>query len=153
MKHSRPGTAAGGEDPKAEPQQSQELWVTFPVGPGDSTAAPSGKGDWENTPQPFFQLEVFPRSWNKDFPQGEQYPWISQRDAPAGPAVPQFRWNLQTWAKRGLLLDSAAPSGGYSQPGAFPTAKEVSQSLDKIFPALSGVINSISCNPTLIGLN
>lgn len=60
VKHSRPGTAAGGEDPKAEPQQSQELWVTFPVGPGDSTAAPSGKGDWENTPQPFFQLEVFP---------------------------------------------------------------------------------------------
>lgn len=60
VKHSRLGTAAGGEDPKAEPQQSQELWVTFPVGPGDSMAAPSGKGDWENTPQPFFQLEVFP---------------------------------------------------------------------------------------------
>lgn len=97
-KRSRLGTAGDGKDPKAEPQRSPgAVGVTFPRGSGDTRAASSGEGDWENILQPFFQLEIFPWSWNQvRFPlkraKSMDIPaWCCSCRAsiPPGPAGPQ----------------------------------------------------------------
>lgn len=62
VKHSRLGTAAGGEDLKAEPQQCQELWVTFPGGQETPRQLPRERGIGKIPHSLFSSWKSFPEA-------------------------------------------------------------------------------------------